>query len=91
MREERSKRAFSTLVRRRPSAGGLGRFPGPWCQLVEPGVGPEVHELGEDVGEVVGDVHIVELAAFDEGGDHRPVLGAFVRGDLMMPGVWGAR
>ena len=38
-----------------------------------------VGELGERVGQPFVRVDGVELAAFDERGDHRPVVTAFVR------------
>ena len=38
-----------------------------------------VGELGERVGQPLVRVDGVKLAALDEGGDHRPVVAAFVR------------
>jgi len=50
-----------------------------------------VDQAGDDVFDVGLGFDVVEFAGGDERRQNRPVVGAFVRGDLMMPGVWGAR
>jgi len=50
-----------------------------------------VDQACEDVGQIGVGVGAGEFAALDETGQDGPVLGAHVRCDVMMPGVWGGR
>ena len=60
-------------------------------ELVEPVDGVAVGKPREHVGKIGLRIDGVELTGLDERGEDRPVLTAAVRGDLMMPGVWGTR
>jgi hypothetical protein len=73
------------------SADGERRDVYPGQELVEPVDGVAVGEPREHVGEIGLGIDGVELAGLDERGEDRPVLAAAIRGDLMMPGVWGTR
>jgi hypothetical protein len=60
------------LIRKRCSTalGGSGRrwrVPMPGHELVDAGLRPAVHELGQEIGEVARRVHTIELAGFDQG------------------------
>jgi hypothetical protein len=50
-----------------------------------------VDDAADDVGEIGGWLDGVEFAGFDERSDDGPMLGSFIRSDLMMPGVWGGK
>ena len=50
-----------------------------------------VDQACEDVGQIGVGVGVAEFAALDKTGEDGPVLGAHIRRDLMMPGVWGAK
>ena len=73
------------------NVGGCGGIPRPWRELAETALEVAVDEAGEHVGEVGGRIDAVQLAALDQRGQDRPVLGAFIRRDLIMPGSWDAR
>ena len=60
-------------------------------EFVDVAVGMAVDDPGDDVGEVGLRIDGVEFAGFDERSDDGPMLGSFIRRDLMMPGVWGVR
>src|SRR5262249_49494559 len=55
----------------------LGR-PGPGHELVEARGGPEIDQLGEDVGEVGLRIDAVQFAGFDERSNAGPVLRAMI-------------
>jgi hypothetical protein len=63
----------------------------PGQQVVEAAHRVTLDDAGDDVGQVGFGIDVVQLAGLDQRGDDGPVLGAAVRGDLMMPGVWGVR
>jgi hypothetical protein len=60
---------------------------GPGHELVDAVGVMAVGEAGEGFGQPRVRVDAAEFAIFDERGDHRPVVAAFVQGHLMMPGV----
>jgi len=63
----------------------------PRQEIVDLAVKMAVDDLGEGVGEIGLRIDAAKLAGFDKRGDDRPVFSAFVRRDVMMPGVWAAR
>jgi len=50
-----------------------------------------VDDFGERVGEIGLRIDARQLAGLDQRGDDGPVLAAFVRSDVMVPGFWAAR
>ena len=58
---------------------GVGGIPRPWREFAETALEVAVDKPGEHVGEVGGRIDAVQLAALDQRGQDRPVLGAFIR------------
>jgi hypothetical protein len=52
--------------------------PAPRREFGDPAIGPVVDELGEDIGQICFRIDVVQLAALDQRGQHRPVFRAFV-------------
>jgi hypothetical protein len=50
----------------------------PGHQLIETGLGVAVDDAGNDVGQIAVRLDAEELAAFDQRGDDRPMLGAAI-------------
>jgi hypothetical protein len=50
-----------------------------------------IGDAGEHVGEIGLGVEAVELGGLDQRVERGGALAAAIRGDLMMPGVWGTR
>ena len=59
-------------------------FPRPWRELAEAALEVAIDEASEHVGEVGGRIDAVQLAALDQRGQDRPVLGPLVREGIMM-------
>ena len=50
-----------------------------------------IGQLDEDIGEPGAWIDAVEAASLDQGIDRGGATSAFVRRDVMMPGVWAVR
>ena len=75
--------------------GGFCGLPGPRRELGQSALRMAVDQAGDHVGEVGLRFYLVELAALDQGGQHRPGLPALVAAGeqsiLAIQGNWADR
>ena len=64
---------------------------GPRQEVVDLAVEVAVDDPGDDVGQIVVRFDAAEFAGLYQGRDDGPAIGAAVRCDLIMPGVWGKK